>query len=216
MPLWSLHLTSGLEWQWSCSQVKCLWENSGTSWHGECWLTLHVPHKIHLLQLWPWMWWYQKMGVWEMIDVFLSIQFSLSHVWLFVALWTAARQASLSITKSWSLVKLMSTELVMLFNHLILCSSLLLLPSIFPSIRVFSNEFFTSGGQSIETSASASFLPMNNQEWFLLELTGLISLQSKGLSRLFSNTTVQKHQFFGTQLSLWSNSHTYTWLLEKP
>ena len=78
MPLWSLHLTSGLEWQWSCSQVKCLWENSGTSWHGECWLTLHVPHKIHLLQLWPWMWWYQKMSVWEMIDVFLSIQFSLS------------------------------------------------------------------------------------------------------------------------------------------
>ena len=78
------------------------------------------------------------------------------------------------------------------------------------------SQFFTSGGQSIRASASASVLPMNIQNWFPLGLTGLICLQSKGLSRHFSNTTVQKHQFFGAQLSLWSNSHIHTWLLEKP
>ena len=76
------------------------------------------------------------------------------------------------------------------------------------------NQFFTSDGQNI--GASASVLPMNIQDWFPLELTGLISLQSKGLSRVFSNTTVQKHQSFGTQPSLLSNSHIHTWLLEKP
>ena len=73
---------------------------------------------------------------------------------------------------------------------------------------------FVSGGQTIR--ASASVLPMNIQDWFPLGLTGLISLQSKGLSRVFSNSTVQKHQFFDTQPSLWYNSHTHTWLLEKP
>ena len=76
------------------------------------------------------------------------------------------------------------------------------------------SQFFPPGSQSIW--ASASVLPMNIQAWFPWGLTGLISLQSKGLSRVFSNTTVQKHQFFSTQLSLWSNSHIYTWLLEKP
>ena len=92
---------------------------------------------------------------------------------------------------------------------------LLLLSSIFPSIRVFSSEsVFVSGRQSTGASASASVLPMNTQDWFPLGLTSLISLQSKGLSRVFSNT-VQKHQFFGTQLSLWTNSHINTWLLEK-
>ena len=75
------------------------------------------------------------------------------------------------------------------------------------------SQFFTSGGQRI--GASASVLPMNTQAWFPLGLTGWISLQSKALSRVLSNTTVQKHQFFGTQLSLWSNSHICTWLLEK-
>ena len=99
-------------------------------------------------------------------------------------------------------------------NHLI-CHPLLLLPSIFPSIRVFSNEFFTSGGQSIGASASASVLPLNIRDWFPLGLTGWISLQSKGLSRIFSNTTVQKYQLFSTQVSLWSNFHIRTWLLEK-
>ena len=79
-----------------------------------------------------------------------------------------------------------------------------------------SGQFFTSGGQSIGASASASVLPMNIQGWFSLGLTGLISLWSKGLSRVFSNTTVQKHQFFGAQLSLWFNPHIQIWLLEKP
>ena len=78
------------------------------------------------------------------------------------------------------------------------------------------SQFFTSGDQSIRASASASVLPMNIQDWFPLGLTGWISLLSKGLSRAFSNTTVQKHQFFGAQLSLWSNSHIHIWLLEKP
>ena len=98
----------------------------------------------------------------------------------------------------------------------VLCCPLPLLPSIFPNIRVFSNgQSFTSGGQSIGASASATVLAMNIQDWFPLGLTGLISLLSKGLSRVFSNTTVQKHQFFGAQPSLWSYSHIHTWLLEK-
>ena len=78
------------------------------------------------------------------------------------------------------------------------------------------SQFFASGGQRIGVSASASVLPMNIQDWFPLGWTGWISLQSKGLSRVFSNITVQKHQFFSTQFSLWSNSHIHTWLLEKP
>ena len=114
-----------------------------------------------------------------------------------------------------SLLKLMSIESVMPSNHLILCCPLLLLPSIFPSIRVFPmSQFFASSGQSIGAWASASVLPMNIQDWFPLGLTGLI-LHFKGLSRVFSNTAVQKRQFFGTQLSLWSNSHIHTWPLEK-
>ena len=78
------------------------------------------------------------------------------------------------------------------------------------------NQLFTWGGQSIGASASASVLPMNTQDWSPLEWTGWISLQSKGLSRVFSNTTVQKHQFFSAQLSSQSNSHIHTWPLEKP
>ena len=87
----------------------------------------------------------------------------------------------------------------------------------FPASGSFlSSQFFASGGQSIEVSASASasVLPMNVKDWFPLGLTDWISLQSKGLSRVFSSTTVQKHQFFGAQPSLWSNSHIHTWLLE--
>ena len=144
---------------------------------------------------------------------------SLSHVRLIVTLWTAARQASLSFPISWSLLKLMSIKLVMLSNHLILCHPLLLLPSIFPRIRERSfpmSWLFVSGDQSIGASASASDLPMNIQDWSPLGWTSWISLQSKGLSRVFSNTTVQKHQFFSAQPSLWSNSHIHTWLLEKP
>ena len=87
----------------------------------------------------------------------------------------------------------------------------------YPASGSFSvSQFFESGGQSIGASASASILPMNIQDWFPLGLTSLISLQSKGLSRVFFNTTVQKHQFFSAQPSLWSNSHICTWLLEKP
>ena len=106
-----------------------------------------------------------------------------------------------SITNSRSLLKLMSIKLVMPSNHLILCHPLLLSPSIFPSIRVLSFPF-ASGGQNIGVSASAPVLPMNIQDWFPLGLTGWISLQSKRLSRVFSNTTVQKHQFFSAQFSL--------------
>ena len=87
----------------------------------------------------------------------------------------------------------------------------------FPASGSFQmSQLFTSGGRSIEVSASASVLSMNFEDWFPLGWTSWISLQSKGLSRVFSNTTVQKHQFFSTQLSLWSNSHIHTWLLEKP
>ena len=100
-----------------------------------------------------------------------------------------------------SLLKLMSIESVMPSNCLILCHLHLLPPSMFPSIRVFS-KFFTSGGQRTGVLASRSVLPMNIQDWFPLAWTGWISMWSKGLSRVFSNTTVQKHQFFGTQLCL--------------
>ena len=131
-----------------------------------------------------------------------SVQ-SLSRVWLFATPWTAAHQASLFITNSHSLLKLMSIGSVMPSNHFILYRPLLLLPSILPSIRVFSNEsVLRIGGQSIGVSASASVLPMNIQDWFPLRWTGWISLQSKRFSRVFSNTTVQKRQFFGAQLSL--------------
>ena len=85
-----------------------------------------------------------------------------------------------------------------------------------PASRSFPISWlYASGGQSIGDSASASVLPMNIQGWFPLRLTGLISVKSKGLSRIFFNITVQKHQFFSPQLSLWSNSHIHTWLLEK-
>ena len=87
----------------------------------------------------------------------------------------------------------------------------------FPALGSFPvSQFFTSGGQSIEISASASDLPMNIQGWFPLRLTGLISLLSKELSRVFCSTIVRKHQCFSSQPSLWSNSHIYTWLLGKP
>ena len=150
------------------------------------------------------------------VSVQISSAESLSHVWHFATPWTAARQASLSITSSRSLLKLMSIESVMPSKYLIICRPLLLLPSIFPSIGVFSNESVLRISQNIGASTSASVLPMKIQDWFPLRFTGFISLQSKGLSRVFSNTTVQKHQFFSAQPSLWSNSHIHTWPLEKP
>ena len=102
----------------------------------------------------------------------------------------------------------------MLSDHLIFCRPLLLCLQSFPASRSFPmSQVFTSGGQSIRVSASA--LPMNIQGWFPLRLIGVISFQPKGLSRVFSRTTIQKKQFFGAQPSLWSNSHISTWLLEK-
>ena len=143
-----------------------------------------------------------------------SVQ-SLSRVWLFATPWTIGCQASLSITNSQSPHKLMYIESVMLSSHLILCRSLLLLPPIRPNIRVFSSES-TLHMRWPKYSALASLLPKNTQGWSSLEWTGWISLQSKGLSGVFFNTTVQKHQFLVAQLSSQSNSHSHTWPLEKP
>ena len=142
-----------------------------------------------------------------MNNQFSSVQ-SLRHVQLLVAPWTAACQASLSITNSRSLLKLMSIELLMPSNHHILCCPLLLLSSIFTSIRVFSKESVLCIRWPKYWRFSFS-LPMNIQDLFPLGWTGCFSLKSKGLSRVLSNTRVQKHQFFGAQLSLWSNSHIH-------
>ena len=162
-----------------------------------CWCHW-CENTIYPSQLIFWERWFLLTPSMLQMLLFCSVQ-SLSHVRLFATPWTEAHQASLSITNSQSLLKLMSIESVMPPNQLILCHPLLLLPSIFPSIRVFSNfsQLFASGGQSTGASASASVLPMNIQDWFPLGWKGWISLLSKGLSRVFSNTTVLKHQFFG-------------------
>ena len=135
--------------------------------------------------------------------LYLFVVKSLSHAQLFTTPWTATRQATLSITISQSLFRLWSIGSVVPSSYLILSCPLLLLLSIFPHIRVFPlSQLLESGtGQSTGTSASASVLPMNIQGSFPLGLTGLILL-SKGLSRIFSSTTIQKHQFFGAQPSL--------------
>ena len=139
-----------------------------------------------------------------------------SRVWLSVTPWTAAQQVSLSFTISLSLLKLMSIELVMLFNQIILCQPFSFCLQPFPASRYFlRNQLITSDGQNIGVSASASVLPMNIQDGFPLGWTGLISLQFKGLLRVFCNTTVQKHQFISAYPSLWSNSQVCTWLLQK-
>ena len=137
--------------------------------------------------------------------MFSSVQ-SLSRVQFFVTPWITACQASLSITISRSSLKLMSIESVMPSSHLILCHPLFLLLPIPPRIRVFSNESTLCMRWPKDWSFSFSIIPSNTQGWSPLELTGWISLQSKGLSRVFSNTRVQKHQFFGAQLSSQSNS----------
>ena len=158
------------------------------------------------------MWWQTFIQNKELF----SVQLSLSHAWLFAALWTAARQASLSITISQSLLKLMSIELVIPSNHLVLCHPLLLPPSIFLSTRVFSNELslcsrwpeYWSFSFSINQSNEYSGLISFRIDWFHL-------LVAQGTLRVFSSTTVWKHQFFGFQPSFWSNSHICTWLLKK-
>ena len=125
---------------------------------------------------------------------------------------TAACQVPLFSTISQSLLKLMSIDSMMLSNHLILCCPLLLLCSIFLASKSFPiAQFYASSGQS--TVASVSVLSVNTQVWFPLGLTGLISLQSEGFSRVFSSTTIWKHQFTSAQLSLWSSSHIHTWLM---
>ena len=135
--------------------------------------------------------------------------------WLFVTLWTAAHQASLFVT----LPRICSNSCPLSqWCHLSISSSVVPFSSCFQSFPASGSfpvsHLFPSGGQSI--GASASVLPVNIKGWFLSGLTGSISLQSKGLSRVFSNTTVQKHQFFSAQPSLWSSSYIRTWLLEKP
>ena len=145
---------------------------------------------------------------------FSSVQ-SLSHVRLYATPWIAARLASLSITNSWSLLKLISTESVMPTNHLILCHPLILLPSIFPSIRVFSNESVLH--IRWPKYCSFSFNPSSEYSGLIsFRMDWLMSLLSKGLSRVFSSITIRKHQFFSAQPPLWSNSHIHTRLLEKP
>ena len=145
----------------------------------------------------------------------------LSHVRLFVTPWTAAHQASLSITNLQSLLKLMSIKSVMPSNHLILCRPLLLLPSIFPSIRVFSNEsVLCIRWPKYWVSASASVFSMNIQDSFPLGSIGFISLLSKGLTRVFFNMTVQSINSLALSFlygpTLTSNSHIRTWPLKKP
>ena len=147
--------------------------------------------------------------------MFVGVQ-SLSHVWLFVTPWTVACQAPLSSTISWSLLKFMSIE-SMIQSISSSANPFSFCLQSFPTSRSSPmSQLFALGGQNIGASASASVLPMNVQDWFSSELTCLISFQCKGLSRAFSNSTVQKHQSFGPQLSLWSNSLIHTWLLEKP
>ena len=150
-----------------------------------------------------------------------SVQFSpvqsLSRVRLFATSWITACQASLSITISQSSFRLASIESVMPSSHLILCCPFSSCPqSVLASESFPMSQLFAWGGQSTAVSALASFLPKKSQGWSPSEWTGWISSQSKGLSRIFSNTTVQKHQFFGAQCFSQSNSYIHTWPLEKP
>ena len=151
-----------------------------------------------------------------MHNIICSVQL-LSHVRLFATPWISAGQASLSITNSRSLLNSCPSSQ---WCHPAISSSVIPFSSCrqpLPASGSFPmSQLFTWGGQSTGGSASASVLPVNTQDWFPLGWTGWISLQSKGLSRIFSNTIVQKHQFFSTQLSSQSNSDIHTWPLEKP
>ena len=173
--------------------------------------------------------WKRKEQFWNEIGRTVSLNYSIDHcswvvivvqllscVWLFATPWTVAHQASLSFTISWSLLKLKFIEW---WCHSTISFSVALFSCLqsFPASECFPmSQLFASGGQNIRASASASLLPMNIQDWFPLGLAGLISLLSKELSSVFYSTTVQKHQFFGTQPSVWSNSDIHTWPLEKP
>ena len=144
------------------------------------------------------------------------VQFSPSAMSDSATPWTAVRQASLSITNSWSLLKLMSTELVMPSNHLILCHPLLL-PSIFPSIRVFSNESAFRIKWPKYWSFSFSFSPSNEYSGLTsFRIDGLDLLAVQGTLKSFLQHQAQKQQFFSAQLSSQSNCHIHTWPMEKP
>ena len=178
------------------------WAGKEPAWkcrsHKRCWFD-------------PWLW---KI-LWSSVQ-FSSVQ-SLNHVQFFVTPWTAARQASLSITNSQTSPKPTSIESVMPSNYLSSVGPFSSCPQSFPASGSFQmSQLFASDAQSIGVSASTSVPPMKTQDWSPLGWTGWISLQSKGLSRVFSNTTVQKHQFFWAQPSSQSNSHIHTWPLEKP
>ena len=139
----------------------------------------------------------------EISEFLLVVVQLLSHVQLFATPWTVPHKASLSFTISWSLLKLMSFESVMPSNHLILCRPLSSCLQSFPASEYFPmSRLFASGGPSIGASALASVLPMNTQDWFPLALTSLISLLYKGLSRVFSSSTVWKHQFVCTLMRI--------------
>ena len=155
-------------------------------------------------------------------DSVVAVQW-LSCVWLFGTPWTTrlqvlpAHQVPKSFTISQSVLTLMSIESVMPSNHLVLCHPFSSGLQSFPASGSFPTTWpFASGGQSTEASASISVLPMNILGWLPLGLTILISWQSKRLSKVFSSTITQKSQFFGTQSSLWLNTHICTWRLEKP
>ena len=153
-----------------------------------------------------------------MLVISTLVPFSLAvHSCLPLCTPNCSTPASLPITNSQSLPKFMSIESVMPSNHLILCRPLLLPPfNLSQNQGLFQWVNSTWGGQSIGVSASASVFPVNTQDWSPLGWTGWISLQSEGLSRVFSNTIVQKHQFFSAQVSSQSNSDIHTWPQEKP
>ena len=152
-----------------------------------------------------------------LFSVVVGVQFSRSDIPDSATPWIAARQASLSITNSQSLPKLMSIESVMPSSHLILCCPLLLLPPIPPSIKVFSNKSTLYMKWPKYWSFSFSISPSNEHPGLIsFRMDWLDLLTVHGLSRVFSSTTVQKHQFFSAQLSSQSNSHIHTWPLEKP
>ena len=183
-------------------------------------MALYYSKKINnAILLCPYEWFSKKKHIYHQGFVLLPLCccYSVSHVWPFVTLWTPhTRLPHLSPSP-----RVCSNSCPLnQWCHPIISSTVIPFSSClqsFPAAGSFAmSQFFATGGQSIGVSASASVLPMNIQDWFPLGFTGLISLQSKGLSRVFSSTTVWKHQFFGTQPSLCSNSHIHTWLLEKP
>ena len=176
------------------------------------------PRRFHLTERYP----FPKHQLFVLFPLALSFAFHSGGVVVVVIqllscvlLFTTPCQASLSFTVSWSLLKLMFIESVMPCYHSISVVPFSSYPQSSPAAGSFPmSQLFASGGQSTGASASASVLPMNIQGWFPLGLTGLISLQFKGLSRVFSSTTIQKHQFFSTQPSLWSKFYWYSYMIQ--